>query len=200
MKLNNKQKKQSNRIFIITGPSGAGEDTVINGLKKYFKIIRVITTITRKKGPGEKQGKPYYFISKKEFERKLKKNEFIEWANVYGNLYGVTFKELEKVQKESERKNKIGILKTDWQGVKTIKTKMPSILSIMIEPPSIKSLKERLIKRGRDSIEDIEKRLKAAKVWLEHKDIYDYRIINYDGKIDETVEKTAKIIRQHLTK
>jgi guanylate kinase len=190
----------NNKIFIISGPSGAGEDTVINGLKKYFKLTRVVTTVTRKKTSQEKQGNPYYFISKKEFELGLKQNKFVEWADVYGSLYGTTFEELKKIQKEGEQKNKIGIWKIDWQGVKTVKIKMPNIISIMIEPPSIKSLEKRLIKRERDSVEDIEKRLKAAKIWLKHKDIYDYRVINYDGKIDEAVEKTAKIIKKHLTK
>lgn len=189
----------NNRLFIISGPSGAGEDTAITGLKKYFKIARVVTTVTRAREKGEKQGEPYYFISKKEFEYGIKKSEFAEYANVYGNLYGATFKELEKVKKESETKNKIGIWKIDWQGVKTVKKNLPDIISIMIVPPSIKSLKKRLIKRGRDSAEDIKKRLKAAEIWLKHKNIYDYRVVNRDGKIDETVEKTAKIIKKHLT-
>lgn len=189
----------NNRLFIISGPSGAGEDTVIKGLKKHFKIIRVVTTVTRGKRKVEKQGKPYYFISKEKFEKGIKNGEFAEYAYVYGYLYGVTFKELEKAQKECEKNNKIGIWKIDWQGVKTVKKQLPDIVSILIDPPSIKSLEKRLIKRGQDSLPVIQKRLLAAKVWLKHKDIYDYRVLNRDDKIDETIDKTAKIIKKHLT-
>ncbi|MFH1564353.1 MAG: guanylate kinase [bacterium] len=184
----------NNRLFIISGPSGAGEDTVIKGLKKHFKIIRVVTTVTREKRKGEKQGEPYYFISKEKFEDGIKKREFAEYADVYGFLYGTTFKELERVEKECEKNNKIGFWKIDWQGVKTVKKQLPNIISILIEPLSIKSLEKRLIKRGQDSLPVIQKRLVAAKIWLKHKDIYDYRVLNRDGKIDEAVEKIAKII------
>lgn len=190
----------NNRLFIISGPSGAGEDSVIRGLKKHFKITRVVTTVTREKRKGEKEGEPYYFISKKEFEKGIKKGEFAEYADVYGYLYGTTFKELKKVQKECEKSNKIEFWKIDWQGVKTVKKQHPDIISILIEPTSIKSLEKRLIKRGQDSLPVIQKRLAAAKIWLKHKDIYDYRVLNCDGKIDEAVEKAAKIIKKHLGK
>lgn len=190
---------KNSRLFIISGPSGAGEDTAIKGLEKYFKITRVVTTVTRGKRKGEKQGKPYYFISKKAFEKGIKRGEFAEYADVYGYLYGVTFKELKKTQKECDKNNKIGIWKIDWQGVKNVNKQLPDIVSILIEPPSIKSLEKRLIKRGQDSLPVIKKRLIAAKVWLKHKDIYDYKVLNSDGKINETIEKAAKIIRNHLT-
>ena len=84
-----------NNIFIISGPSGAGEDSIIEGLKKYFPIERIVTTSTREMRPGESQSDPYWFIAREEFEKRRNNNEFVEWAEQYnGNLYGVTKKEI----------------------------------------------------------------------------------------------------------
>jgi len=187
-----------NKIFIITGPSGAGEDSVIKGLKKNFDISWVITTVTRPMRKGESQGHPYYFISKEEFEKKLKNEEFIEYADVYGKLYGTTIAELERVQAEAETENKIGIWKIEWQGVKIIKEKLPNIVTIMIDVPSLEILKTRLIKRGKDSMPVIEKRLKDAKGWDKHPEIYDYTVVNEENKLNETIKKVAEIIKKHI--
>ena len=85
--------KSGKNIFIISGPSGAGEDSVIEGLRDYLDIERFITTTTRKKRKGDVEGNPYYFISKKEFKARIKKGDFIEYAEQYnGNLYGTTKK------------------------------------------------------------------------------------------------------------
>ncbi|MDD5464669.1 MAG: guanylate kinase, partial [Candidatus Moranbacteria bacterium] len=93
-------------IFIISGPSGAGEDSIIGGLEKLFDVERVITTSTRQMRPGESQANPYYFISKDEFAKKLKSGEFAEHAEQYnGNFYGVSKEELERVKNSG----KIGI-------------------------------------------------------------------------------------------
>ena len=90
-------------VFIISGPSGAGEDSIIEGLRERFPIERIITTTTREMRSGESQGNPYYFISKEEFERKIQEKGFVEYALQYnGNLYGVTKEEIERVGKSGK--------------------------------------------------------------------------------------------------
>jgi guanylate kinase len=135
------------KIFIIYGPSGSGQDAVIEGICKQTPCNRVITTVTRKMRPGEKQGQPYYFISTKKFENLLENNAFIEWARVYGDYRGCEKKEIDRLLKM----NKPIIWKVDWQGAKTAKKLYPKSIVFFIQPPSPDILKKRILKRGLDS-------------------------------------------------
>lgn len=180
------------KIFLISSPSGGGEDSVIQGLKKYLRFKRVITTVTRPMLKGEKQGKPYYFISEKKFKDMLKKNEFAEWARVYGNSRGCTKKEIGRLLSQ-----KLPIIwKVDWQGVVTIKKQFPKALAIFISPPSYKILEKRLLGRGRDTIKEIRKREKFTKAWLKKKHLYDFVVVNYEGKLPKTIRRVAGIIQR----
>lgn len=183
-----------NKLFIISGPSCAGEDSVIEGLEKYFDIERVTTTTTRPMRKGEHQGNPYYFISKEKFEEKIKKSEMLEYAKEHNDeYYGVTKEEIEKAKKS----DKITIWKIGCKGVKTIKKIMPEIPAILINAPNIKTLEKRLRKRNPEASEEyIKERLKNTKGWSEIKNIFDYEVINEDGKLDETIKKVAKIIKK----
>ena len=184
----------SSNIFIISGPSGAGEDSVIEGLKKYFQIERVITTSTRSMRTGESQGKPYYFISQEEFEKKIEQDEFAEYAQEYNdNFYGVTKDELERVKSSGN----IGLWKIEYKGVITAKKKFPEIKSIYIAPPSLEILKQRILRRDPSVSEEyLKERMDYTKEWMKHEDVYDYKVINEEGKLDETIEKVAGIIRK----
>ncbi|MBU1164240.1 guanylate kinase [Patescibacteria group bacterium] len=181
------------KIFIISGPSGAGEDSVIKGLKKNIKLNQVVSSVTRKKRRGEKQGKPYNFISVADFKKMIKNNALAEWAIVYGDYRGCPKSKIEKLQK----KNFPILWKIDWQGVKTVKKKYPESISIFIAPPSYNSLKKRLLKRGTDNNKTIQKREKFTKEWLKHKNVYDYTVVNEDGKLPKTIDKITKIIQKH---
>ncbi len=183
----------ASKIFIISGPSGAGEDSVIEGLRKYFKIERVITTTTRSMRAGESQRKPYYFISQKEFEKKIERDELAEYAQEYNNnFYGVTKDELERVKHSGN----IGIWKIEYKGVITAKKKIPEIKSIFIAPPSLDVLKQRTLKRDPNVSEEyLKERMDYTKEWMKHEDIYDYKVVNEEGKLDETIEKVADIIK-----
>ena len=179
-----------NKLFIISGPSGAGEDSVIEGLKKDLAIERVTTTTTRKKRSDIFSKDPYYFISKEEFKRGIKNNIFFEYAQEYNNqFYGVTKKEIERIIKC----DKIGIWKIEYKGVITIKKLMPEIISIFIMTPTLEDIEQRLLKRGEDK-DYIKQRMVYTKEWLEHKDIYDYEVVNYEGKLNETVKEVKGII------
>src|SRR3989339_117097 len=191
-----KMKLKKTIFFIISGPSGAGEDSVIEGLKDKIKYERVITTVTRGKRIGEREGFPYYFVSRKKFESMIKKDAFIEWADVYGDYRGATKKEIERLNK----KNALALWKVDFQGVETIKKKIPGVLSVLILPPSLKVLEERLIKRKTDTPETIKKRLPFTKKWLKQRKSYDYTVINEENKLKETIDRVLRILLENLQK
>ncbi|MCD6149394.1 hypothetical protein J7J13_01235 [bacterium] len=181
-------------VFIISGPSGAGEDSVIKGLKKYLDIERVITTTTREMRPGESQGRPYYFIPKEEFKKGVKNGDFFEWAEEdNNNFYGVTHKEI----KRARNSEKIVIWKVDYKGVLNLKKMMPEIPAILINAP-LDIIEKRIRNRGRVSEKFIQKRIKYAQGWTKNKNAFDYSVENEEGKLDETVLKVAKIIKNDL--
>ncbi len=180
-------------IVIISGPSGAGEDSIIGGLSAFTTINRVITTTTREMRPGESQGSPYYFISKDEFQKKIDNNEMIEWAKQYNdNYYGVTKAELERVNALPG----IGTWKIEYQGVMTAQKLYPDILSIFIMADSLEVLASRIRSRGNVSEEFIQERMDYTKEWLKHTEIYDYQVINRQGKLDETIREIASILKK----
>lgn len=178
-------------IFIISGPSGSGQDSVIEGLAKRFPLERVKTTTTRPMRPGESEGDPYYFVSKDEFLVRKEAGEFVEYAQQYnGEWYGVTFEELERVSKSG----KIGTWKIEYQGVRTAKQLFPEITAILIYA-SPEELERRI--RARDthaSEEYVRQRMEYTREWLRHTDIYDHQIENSAGRLEETVAQVAEII------
>lgn len=181
-------------LFIISGPSGAGEDSVIEGMQERgLETERVITTTTRPMRKGEEQGKPYYFIPKDEFEKKIKAEGFAEWSESCGYYYGCTIQELERV----ENSGKIGIWKVEYKGTKKIKEKFSEIVAILIAPPSIEILEKRLIRRGQDSPGVIKDRLKYAREWMSDTSFYDYEVVNEEGRLGQTIDKVLSIIKKH---
>lgn len=180
-------------LFIISGPSGVGEDSVIDGLEKRFPIERVITTTSRDPRPGDSEGNPYYFISKDAFEQGITDDCFFEWAKQYNdNLYGVTHEEIRRVA-ESGR---IGIWKIDYQGVVTAKKLFPGIIAIMLTAP-LEIMEARIRRRDNATEAFIKDRMDYTREWMKHTDIYDYIIENEEGKLDQTIEKVAALIESH---
>ncbi|MBD3310978.1 MAG: guanylate kinase [Candidatus Magasanikbacteria bacterium] len=185
---------KKNNLVIISGPSGAGEDSIIDKLSKRIPIERVITTTTRKKRSGEKDGDPYYFINKKIFLKKIKEGYFFEWAKQYNNnYYGVSFSEIERVRNT----NKIGVWKIDYKGVIKAKELVPGIISILITAP-LEILEDRIRRRGFVDEEYIRQRMDYTKEWLKHKEIYDFEVVNEEGKLDKTVSRVEKIIKENI--
>jgi guanylate kinase len=182
-------------LFILSGPSGAGEDSVIDGLEKLFPIERVVTTTTRSMRKEDSEGHPYYFITRADFERGISKGKFFEWARQYNdNLYGVTHEEIRRVV-ESGR---VGIWKIDYQGVITAKKLFPNIIAIMLTAPP--EVMEARIRR-RDTVTEafIQDRMNYTQEWMKHTDIYDSIVENEEGKLDQTIEKVAAIIKENQT-
>lgn len=183
--------KPQQPLIIISGPSGSGEDSIIEGLAKRMPIERVITTTTRDKRHGERDGHPYYFISKDAFMRGVDNHEFFEYAQHYNdNYYGVTYEEIKRVQ----HSGKVGIWKIDYKGVQQAKELVPDIFAIFINAP-LDILEARL--RKRDAVTDayIAERMAYTKEWLKHTDMYDITVENEEGKLIETIAVVEDIIR-----
>lgn len=183
-----------NNLFVIVGPSGAGKDAVINGLKKIIPLKQLITTVSRPMRVGEHQGRPYYFISKKQFKNNIRQNKFFEYDFHYKNYYGITYDEINKAKKS----DKICFWQTEYKGVETIKKKMPEVIAIFINSP-LEILIERMRRRETKLNEKIfRQRVKTIKLWLKHLDIYDYVVENEEGKLDKTINKVANIIKRMI--
>lgn len=181
-------------VFIISGPSGAGEDSVIEALGTFLPLERVITTRSRSMRPGESQGHPYYFLSEEEFKQKVAAGDFIEYTQQYNNQWsGVTREEIERVA----HSKKIGIWKIEYQGVMTAKQLFPDIIAILITAP-LDILEARIRRRDNPNESVLQERMAYTKEWLKHTDIYDYQIENEEGKLNETVERVKAIIKKHL--
>jgi len=183
-------------LFIISGPSCAGEDSVINGLKKILPVEMVVSTTSREMRPGESQKNPYNFVSRAEFEKMIKENKFLEYAEEYNsNLYVVTHEEINRVIQSP----KIGIWKIEYKGVMSAKKLFPEIVAILLSAP-MDILEKRMRSRGPVTEKYIEERRKYTEEWLKHKDMYDYEVVNEEGRLDETIKKVANIIEKELRK
>ncbi len=182
-------------VFVIHGPSGSGQDSIIEGVAKLLPIERVITTVSREMRSFESQGHPYYFITKEAFEGLLRSDGFAEYVQKYtGIYYGVTKAELARFSDNSH--GKIGIWKVDAEGAATIKARYPDMIVIMITAP-LEVIERRIRNRETLPEEEIQSRLEHIREWLP-KSIYDYRIENQEGKLDEAIERVKTIIESHL--
>ena len=180
----------SKGLVVISGPSGCGKSSLINEILKIEKDIYFsISTTTRKKREGEKEGVDYFFVSKEEFEKDIEKGNFLEWAKVHENYYGTSIKPV----LQALENNKLVIFDIDVQGHAIVKNKFPLLTtSVFITTPSKEELIKRLKKRGTDSQEVIEKRVKNAQVEIQRAKEYEFFLINDDFEI--TLEKLKKII------
>ncbi len=161
-------------LFILSSPAGGGKTTLANLLlKEVPNLVRITTCTTRKPRPGEVNGKDYFFLSKEEFEKKIKEGAFLEYAIVHGNYYGTP---KEEVLKEIEKGNDV-LLIIDVQGMRQIKKNFSDVVTIFLIPPSFDELVSRMRRRG-DSEEEIQKRLETAKKELPAWKEYDYIVIN----------------------
>jgi guanylate kinase len=180
-------------LVIISAPSGAGKDVVLERLvKKLDDAVVYVTATSRKPRPGEIHGTHYYFYSPEKFREEIEAGNFLEWSMVHGEFKGVR----RDVLGDTLRDHKIMVVKPDPQGMRKIKSQLPEALTIFIMPPSVESLRRRLTTRGTETAEEREIRLRNAEIEMAAAPEYDYVVVNEDGKIDETVDQIAKIIRK----
>ena len=162
-------------VFIVSGPSGSGKDTVLAELfRNKPDLLFSISSITRPMRPGEREGDKYNFISREKFEDMIKNDELLEHNIFVGNYYGTPRKPVEKAVSEGRDI----IIEVDVNGAAQIRQKLPEAVSIFIMPPSFAELKRRLVGRGTESEELIEKRLNSALGEIKRANEYDYIIVN----------------------
>ncbi len=184
-----KQSKPEGHIFVISAPSGTGKTTLCRRILDKFSFLSFsISHTTRKPRENEKNAVDYFFITRDEFEQKIKQDFWAEWAEVHGNLYGTSLNFIrEKIKDGSSL-----ILDIDVQGAKQIKSSIPDAITIFIMPPSFKVLEHRLRSRGTDSEDVIQKRLANAENEIKEKVFYDFSIVNDD--LDTAAGELEKII------
>jgi guanylate kinase len=162
-------------VFIISAPSGSGKSTLVNHVRREVPNLEFsISYTTRKPRGAERNGREYYFVGPEEFEDMIRRDEFLEHANVFGNYYGTARRFLRKAQEQGCDL----LLDIDVQGASQIKQKLPRSVSIFILPPNRSVLEKRLRERGQDSEEVIQRRLEAASREIENYGKYDYILVN----------------------
>lgn len=176
-------------LAIISGFSGAGKGTVVNKLLEKDNYAVSISATTREPRQGEVDGKNYFFKSRDEFENMIENNQLIEYAEYVGNYYGTprdyVFKKLEEGYDV--------ILEIEMQGALKVKEKFPETALIFITPPSADELKKRLVGRGTETIEQIDKRMSRAVDECDYMNKYDYIVVNDD--LDECVDEMHRLLQ-----
>ncbi|MBP0940050.1 guanylate kinase [Pseudomonas alliivorans] len=189
---------KSGTLYIISAPSGAGKTSLVNALIQAQPQIRVsVSHTTRAMRPGEADGVNYHFVDRAEFTRMIDHGDFLEQAEVFGNLYGTSQSHLQQTLDEGHDL----ILEIDWQGAQQVRAKMPHTRSIFILPPSQQALRQRLTNRGQDSDEIIENRMREAVSEMSHYNEYEYIVVNDDfaGALEDlkSIFRANRLTQQH---
>ena len=178
-------------LIVLSGPSGAGKDAILSRMKKSGYPLEYITTVTtRPRRAKEKNHIDYHFVSAEKFQKMLAHNELLEWANVYGNRYGVPY---EPVKKALDKGQDV-ILKVDIQGAKNIKKIAPQAVFIFLVPSAMEELPTRLKQRQTESPSNLALRLKTAEEEMKQLSLFDYVVVNKQGKINHTVSEIEAIL------
>lgn len=177
-------------MFILSSPSGAGKTTVSRMLLEHDPDICIsVSCTTRPPRPGEVDGKDYHFVSRAEFDRMVEEEEFLEWAEVFGNCYGTPKAQVKAGLKDGQDY----LFDIDWQGTQQLYQKLErDVVRVFLLPPSIDELRRRLTGRGTDSADVIAGRMARARSEISHWDGYDYVVVNDD--IQACFEKVKKIL------
>ncbi len=175
-------------LFVVAAPSGAGKSSLVNALLEQEPGVRLsISHTTRKPRPAESEGHHYHFIDRRQFERQVAAGEFLEHAEVHGNLYGTSRVVVEQVLAAGHDL----VLEIDWQGARQIRTLMACV-GIFILPPSRHELERRLRVRGADSEAVIERRMHNSREEIRHAEEFDYLLVN--DRFEEAVENLRSIV------
>jgi len=185
------QKGKKGKVVIVSGPSGVGKSTICRGVvKRLDDVYLSVSVTTRPKAESERDGQDYCFITKQQFEERIDKGELLEYANVFGSLYGTPKDKVE----QALQAGKTIILEIDVQGAKQVKAIYPDAVMIFILAPTQKTLAERMGSRGRDEAEAAEERLEGAGAEIAAAwQYYEHMVINDDLK--QAVGEVVEIIR-----
>jgi guanylate kinase len=176
------------QMVVISGPSGAGKSTICKRLLRDPRIVFSVSATTRKMREGEVDGRDYHFLDRDEFRARVERGEFIEWAEVYGNLYGT----LRKPMEEALASGRTYLLEIDVQGALQLKAIGEPGLYVFIAPPDFEVLRQRLAKRASETPEALERRLHKAEDEYRERVKYDHVVVNDD--LDKAVKRVRELI------
>jgi guanylate kinase len=178
------------KVFVITGPSGVGKGTLINGLRERIPELDLsVSATTRKPRATEREGVDYHFLTPDEFERRVAAEDFVEHAEYSGNRYGT-------LRSELRRRLDAGVpvvLEIEVQGARQVRAAMPDAVAVFIAPPSLEALRVRLIGRGTDSPEEVEERLRTAERELEAQSEFAHVVVN--DRLEQAIDDLVGIVR-----
>ena len=179
-------------VFVVTGPSGAGKGTLISLLLPRFPVLRAaVSATTRPQRAGERDGVDYWFLSEREFARRVAEDGFLEWVWYVGNRYGTLVSEIERIRD----KECAPLLELETEGALAVRGKVPGAVTIFVTAP-VNELERRLRERATESSGVIEERIALARRQLQQADEFDYRIENDDR--DRAAERLAAIVEREL--
>jgi len=181
------------RVFVITGPSGVGKGTLIRGLMERVPQLELsVSATTRQPRPGEQDGVDYHFLSTEEFDRRIAAGDFVEHADYAGRRYGT-------LRSELERRVNAGmpvVLEIEVQGARQVREAMPEAVQVFIAPPSLEALRTRLIGRGTDDQQEVERRLQVAEEELAAQSEFGHVVVN--DRLEDALEELVAIVRASL--
>ena len=181
------------RAFVITGPSGVGKGTLIRGVMDRVGDLELsVSATTRPPRVGEVDGVDYHFLSRQQFDRRVAAGEFLEHADYAGNHYGTLRSELE----DRLRAGRPVVLEIEVQGARQVREAMPEAMQVFIAPPSLEELRTRLIARGTDDAEEVERRLRVAEGELAAQPEFRHVVVN--DRLQEALARLTEIVTREL--
>jgi guanylate kinase len=181
------------RVFVITGPSGVGKGTLIRGLmERHPQLELSVSATTRAPRPGESDGVDYHFLTREEFDRRVADGDFVEHADYAGRSYGTLRSELE----DRVRAGMPVVLEIEVQGARQVRAAMPEAVQVFIAPPSLDALRTRLIGRGTDDAEEVERRLQVAEEELAAQPEFGHVVVN--DRLEDALAQLASIVADEL--
>jgi guanylate kinase len=182
------------KVFVITGPSGVGKGTLIEKLLERIPELELsVSATTREPRPGEEDGRDYHFLTDEEFERRVEAGDFVEHAAYSGHRYGTLREAVEGRLAEGRSV----VLEIEVQGARQVRAAMPEAVLIFIAPPDPEALRRRLERRGTDSREAIERRLRTAELELEAQVEFPHVIVNDD--VQKAADELERLVRDELS-
>lgn len=181
------------RVFVITGPSGVGKGTLIRALMERLPQLELsVSATTRAPRPGERDGIDYHFLSSEEFERRVRAGDFVEHADYAGRRYGTLRSELE----HRVAGGAPVVLEIEVQGARQVRAAMPEAIQVFLAPPSLAALRTRLIGRGTDASEEVERRLEVAERELAARDEFAHVVVN--DRLEDALTELVAIVADEL--
>jgi len=176
--------------LVVTGPSGVGKGTLIRTLRERFPGLELsVSATTRVPRPGEQAGVDYHFLAEAEFERRLEAGEFVEHAEYAGNRYGTLRSEIDRARESGARAL---VLEIEVQGARQVRDALPGATQVFIAPPSDEALRTRLVGRGADDPEQIERRLAVAREELAARVEFEHVIVN--DRLEDAVQELVELV------